>query len=185
MFNDMITDYLSIALLVGVLLVAAAIDHRYHRIPNLLTYPTMVIALTFHGLTNGLDGLLFSAGGVAMGIGILILPYMIGVMGAGDAKLLGAVGAILGARGVFITFLFTAVIGGAYALIVLIIRSEYRKDFIGRWGAVFKTFAFTGQFITIDAAKKVKAPELPYGIAIALGTLVYVILQLSGYRFPV
>ena len=66
MFDVMTIDNLLIAFLGGVLLVAAIHDRRSHRIPNLLTYPTMVIALTFHGLTNGLDGLLFSAGGLAL-----------------------------------------------------------------------------------------------------------------------
>jgi prepilin peptidase CpaA len=123
MFAIMTTDSFLIVFLGGVLLLAAIYDHRSQRIPNLLTYPTMVIGLAYHCLTSGLDGLLLSAGGLALGIGIFILPYLMGGMGAGDAKLMGAVGSILGPRGVFIAFLFTSLVGGIYVLLVLSVVS--------------------------------------------------------------
>jgi prepilin peptidase CpaA len=179
------SDSFLILLLGGALFLAAIYDRRSHRIPNLLTYPTMLMGLAYHCFTNGLDGFLFSTGGLALGIGIFILPYLMGGMGAGDAKLMGAVGSILGPRGVFIAFLFTGVVGGIYALLLLTIKHEYGKEFIGRCGKVLKTFIFTGQFVPIPASKKEEGPKLPYGIAIALGTLLYVFLKLSGYEFPV
>jgi len=113
-------DIYLIIFLSAVLIVASVNDLRFQKIPNLLTYPAMVVALVYHFVMNGLDGLLFSAGGLALGIAVFILPYLMGGMGAGDAKLMGTVGAILGARGVFIAFLFTAIIGGVYALIVVL-----------------------------------------------------------------
>ena len=167
------------------LLQATIYDRRAHRIPKLLTYPTMLVGLAYHCFTNGLDGFLLSAGGLALGIAIFILPYLMGGMGAGDAKLMGAVGSILGPRGVFMAFLFTGVVGGIYALILLINKYEYGKEFIGRCGTVLKTFLYTGHFVSLPASKKEEAPKLPYGIAIALGTLFYVLLKLSGYEFPV
>jgi prepilin peptidase CpaA len=185
MFATMSTDSFVIVFLGGVLLLAAIYDRRSHRIPNLLTYPTMVTGLAYHCLTSGLDGFLFSAGGLALGIGILILPYLMGAMGAGDAKLMGAVGSVLGPRGVFIALLFSGVVGGIYALIFLIINYEYGKEFIGKCGTVLKTFIYTGQFVSLPVSKKEEGPKLPYGIAIALGTLFYVFLELSGYEFPV
>ena len=50
---------------------------------------------------------------------LLIVFYLMGMMGAGDVKLMGAVGSILGPAGVFKAFLFTAIVGGIYAVIVL------------------------------------------------------------------
>ena len=185
MFAIMTTDSFLIVFLGGALLLAAIYDHRSQRIPNLLTYPTMVIGLAYHCLTSGLDGFLLSAGGLALGIGIFILPYLMGGMGAGDAKLMGAVGSILGPRGVFIAFLFTSLVGGIYALILLLIKLEYGKDCISRWGTVLKTFIFTGQFVPIPARKKEDGPKLHYGIAIALGTMFYVFFELLGYQLPV
>ena len=99
---------------------------------------------------------------------------------------MGAVGAILGARGVFIAFLFTAIIGGVYALILILIKRQHFKGFFTRQAATLKTFMFTGQFIPIPGDSKEKKPKLCYGIAIALGTLFSVFLEFSGYyKFPI
>ena len=115
--------YLIIFLSVA-LIVAATIDMRTYRIPNLLTYPTMLTALVYHTITNGLNGLIFSSLGLIVGMGLFSIPFFMGVMGAGDAKLMGAVGAVLGCRGVLNASLFTAVAGGVFALILLF--SHYR-----------------------------------------------------------
>ena len=179
-------DIYSAIFLSGVLIVAAANDLRFQKIPNLLTYPAMAVALVYHVVMNGLDGLLFSTAGLALGIAILIIPYLMGGMGAGDAKLMGTVGAILGARGVFIAFLFTAIIGGVYALIVVLIKRQHFKGFFTRQAATLKTFIFTKQFIPIPGDQNEKKPKLCYGIAIAIGTLFSVFLEFSGfYKFPI
>ena len=179
-------DIYSAIFLSGVLIFAAANDLRFQKIPNLLTYPAMAVALVYHVVMNGLDGLLFSTAGLALGIAILIIPYLMGGMGAGDAKLMGTVGAILGARGVFIAFLFTAIIGGVYALIVVFIKRQHFKGFFTRQAATLKTFIFTKQFIPIPGDQNEKKPKLCYGIAIALGTLFSVFLEFSGfYKFPI
>ena len=61
----------------GTVLIAAAVnDLRFQRIPNQLTYPSMGIALVYHFIMNGIDGLLFSAGGLALGIAVFIIPFL-------------------------------------------------------------------------------------------------------------
>lgn len=172
-------DVFLILLLSAILVVAAVQDLRFQKIPNLLTYPTMAIGLSCHGMTNGLDGLLFSAGGLALGIGIFILPYLMGGIGAGDAKLMGAAGAVLGLKGVFIAFLLTAIVGGVYALIILFINR--RKGFFSRLAATLKTFVFTRQLIPMPMAENKKKLKLCYGVAIASGTLLYIFLDVLGY----
>ena len=164
--NSLLTIFLII-----VLVIAAVIDIRVQKVPNLLTFPTMILALACHGVMNGLDGLLFSSGGLLLGIAIFILPYLMGVMGAGDAKLMGAVGAVLGPRGVFNAAVFTSVVGGIYALVLLLFHYRAHKCFIIRSATMLKTFAFTGQFIHIPPDENEKKPKLCYGIAIASGTL--------------
>jgi prepilin peptidase CpaA len=183
--NQAMTNFL-IILLTSILVVAAVLDLRFQKIPNLLTYPTMGIALICHFVTDSLAGLLFSLGGLAIGIAVLILPYLMGGMGAGDAKLMGAAGAVLGPKGVFMAFLFTAVVGGAYALLLLLINRGYAKRFMKRHVTTFKTFTLTRQFIPVPAdkdEKDEKKPKMCYGIAIAIGTLSYMFLGLLGYDF--
>jgi prepilin peptidase CpaA len=179
-------DLYSVIFLSGILIAAVANDLRCQKIPNLLTYPAMGIALVYHFIMSGPDGLLFSAGGLALGIAVFILPYLMGGMGAGDAKLMGAVGAILGAKGVFVAFLFTAIAGGIYALILLLCNRQYSRGLFAKQSTTLKRFMFTKQFIAIPADENKKKPKLCYGAAIAVGTLLSVFLEFSGYwKFPI
>jgi prepilin peptidase CpaA len=175
-------DIFLIILLSTALIFSAIQDLRVQKIPNLITYPTMGIGLVYHSITNGLDGFFMALAGLVVGTALLILPYIMGGMGAGDAKLMGAVGAVLGPKGVFTAFLFIAVVGGVYALMLLLIRRQHSKGLIARHATTLKTFAFTRQFIPIPAAEDEKKPKLCYGVAIALGTLLYISLDLSGYH---
>ncbi|RZB37646.1 MAG: prepilin peptidase CpaA [Desulfobacteraceae bacterium Eth-SRB2] len=145
----------------------------------------MVVGLTYHSVANGWSGLIFSSMGLTIGIAIFLVSYLMGGMGAGDAKLMGAVGAMIGPKGVMIACLFTAVVGGIYALIVLLFNMQYLKGFITRSAITVKAFAFTRNFIPIPADESEKKPRLCYGIAIAIGTLFYVFIEGFGYQFPV
>jgi prepilin peptidase CpaA len=169
--------------LLSVLLVAAVYDLTVNKIPNLLTYPTMAFAIIYHGVTKGPVGLIFSAGGLVLGIALLILPYWVGEMGAGDAKLMGAVGAVLGPEGVFIAFLLTALAGGIYATIVLIYHYKYSYHLFKRVSTMLKHFILTKNFIYINSNKKVDKPMLCYAIAIFFGTFFYILYDLSGYNW--
>jgi len=165
------------------LIIAAVIDFRINKIPNLLTFPTMILGLAGQSFFNGLDGFLFSLAGLFLGIAIFIIPYLMGGMGAADAKLMGAVGAIIGLEGVFMAAIFTAISGGVYALLLLLINAGYARGFFTRHLVSLKTLVFTGQFIPIPAAGNEKVPRLSYGIAIAVGTLFYILLEITGRNF--
>jgi len=168
------------------MLIAAAIfDLRYQKIPNKLTFPLVIIALSYFGVTRGLEGLLFSAGGMGLGIGILFVPYLMGGMGAGDVKLLGGVGAVLGPLGVFNAFVLTAFIGGIYAVLLVAVNYKHAKRFVVRLTTMFKTFVHTGQLIYIPAHKEEKRLKLCYGIAIALGALCTIAWKFSHQSFPI
>jgi prepilin peptidase CpaA len=176
------TDPFLTLFLSSILVVAAITDLRTQKIPNLLTFSTMFLGLVYHSITNGWNGLLFSFEGLLLGIGVLIVPYLMGGMGAGDAKLMGAIGAMIGPKGVFIAFLYTAIVGGVYALILLLFNMEYFKDFIKRSSITIKSFALTRQFISVPAEKSEKKPKLCYGVAIAIGTFSYFLLEYYGYN---
>jgi prepilin peptidase CpaA len=166
-----------------VLIAAAVFDLRYQKIPNALTFPTILIALAYAGFARGLDGLLFSAGGLVLGMGILIVPYLMGGMGAGDVKLLGAVGAILGPLGVVNAFVLTAFIGVIYAGLFVLLRYRRTGGFAARLATMFKTYLRTGQLIYIPTPEGEEKPKLCYGIAIALGALCTIGWKLSHHSF--
>ena len=171
--------------LVCILILCAIIDCYSHKIPNLLTYPTIILALLYNFFYYGIDGLLFSIIGLLLGIIILGIFYIFGVMGAGDVKLMGAVGAVFGPKNALNSFLFTGIIGGIYAMMVLIFRFKTSRRLFNRIIITIKTLLFTGNFSLIPAGEEEKTPKLCYGIAIALGALITILLKAGHYSLPI
>ena len=164
-----------------VLFVAVTIDLRTQRIPNLLTFPAAALTLIYCSITNGLNGFLFSAVGLLVGISLFIIPYLLGGMGAGDAKLMGVVGSVLGAKGVFYAFLFSAIVGGIYAIILTIIHRQQFRGFYRKQLVALINFFLIRKYIPEPGDADLKKPRLCYGLAIALGTGIYIVFNLSHH----
>lgn len=163
--------------------IAALWDVKTQKIPNLLTFPMMVFGFAYHGVTSGLTGLGFSAAGLGVGIVIFLIPYLMGGMGAGDAKLMGAAGAVLGAKGVIVAAALSMAFGGVYAMCLLVIHHDFSRSLLRRVGISLKTFLLTGHVISIPSGKEEKKPVLYYGVPIALGTISYMYLRITGSDF--
>jgi len=177
-------DLFLLTLLGSALVISAIDDLRRGKIPNMVTYPTMGLALGYHFISNGLSGLAFSAGGLGLGIGLFIIPYLMGGMGAGDVKLMGAAGAVLGAKGISIAAIMVILSGGIYGVILFLMYPKYLLSFLKRLWLTMKTLFLTCQFIPIPPEKDPNRPVLRYALPIALGTMCYVCLKLTGsYSF--
>ena len=157
-------------LLLGVLAVAVVTDIRGQKIPNLLTFPAMLLAFSYHAMTRGPDGILFSLAGFALGLGVMFVPYLAGVMGAGDVKLMAAVGAFLGVSGTLNAFLLTSIFGGVYALIVLMTHFSTLKTVLRALWDSLNVFILAKRFVYVPHRDK-HLPRLCYGVAIAAGTI--------------
>ncbi len=164
-----------ILFLIVILLIAVIYDIRFQKIPNWLTFPTMAAGIVFYTYTTGLKGLIFSVEGILLGMAVFMVFYVCAGMGAGDVKLMGAIGSILGSKGVFAAFLGTALVGGIYAIILLKLHGHL-KETAKRYGEILKAFLFTGKFVYLPPDAGTKLPVLHYGIAIALGTLFSIII---------
>jgi len=163
-------SFINITLFI-ILLIAVLTDLSQRRIPNLLTFPAMLLGVLAHSYQSGVGGMLFSTGGLALGLGLLLIFYIFGMMGAGDVKLMGAVGSFLGPMGVFQAFLFTALAGGLYAVVVLALKGELVR-FLTRLGmSLYLSIAQRKPALLPDEAAK-ELPVLCYGVAIAVGTTV-------------
>ncbi len=171
-------DLFTAAMLGPVLTVAVYTDLRSQRIPNGLTFPAMACALAYHGLTNGPQGLLFALSGLGLGLGMMLGPFLIGCMGAGDVKLMAVVGAFLGPQQGLAAFLYTCLAGGLYATIILARRSDvFSRVFKALWASLW-LFATTRRLQYAPVALGAGLPKLCYGLAIAAGTLVQVLASL-------
>jgi prepilin peptidase CpaA len=157
--------------------VGAIIDLRTRRIPNVLTFGGAAAALAYQTWTGGLVGLGHGAAGWAIGVAFLLPIFLLGGMGAGDVKLLGAVGAWLGPMGAVRSGLFSVLAGGVLALVVGAWHGYLGKAFSNLW-ALLGFWRATGVrplpgLTVYDAV----GPRLAYGVAIAAGTAAAVLLK--------
>lgn len=158
------------ALALAVAAVAACTDLRARRIPNLLTLPAAVGGLALNAAFRGPEGLWASAAGWGLGCALLLPLFLLRGLGAGDVKLVAALGALRGPEFVLFTCLWAGVVGGPMALAGLL-RSR-RLGLALAHLYLFKFFPHPGgSFIT--------AGRIPYAPAIALGAL----LAAGGVRW--
>src|SRR5690349_1365341 len=128
-----------VAILIGLLVVTAAIiDIRSRRIPNWLTLSGIIVGFALNALLAypfPLEGLKNAGLGMLFAFGVYFVLYLIRAMGAGDVKLMAAVGAILASPALwFRLFIVVALIGGVFALALLLAKGRLRKTF---WNVAF------------------------------------------------
>lgn len=158
----------------AVALLAAAIDAQHRRIPNWLTFGAWLAALPLQVAIDGLGhGALVWGAGWLTGLAIFLPFYALRGMAAGDVKLMAAVGAWLGASMAIEIALATFVIGGLWALAITI-RTRRMAQLRRNLRSVLLT---SGQISRqaptpdADADASWSVGSLPYGVAIAAGTI--------------
>ena len=156
----------------SLVLLACIPDLRTRRIPNALTFGAAAVALAFHAATGGLPGLGMSVGGWLLGVALFLPMFALRGMGAGDVKLLAAVGAWLGPDQVIQVALITAIAGGVLALITAV-RYGYLRTAVRNIYALLMYWRISGvrpmNEVTLMGSR---GPRLAYAVPIAAGTLV-------------
>lgn len=114
-------------IVIAIALAACVTDLRSRRIPNILTFGGALAGIVFHLIVGSVDGLFLSVSGWAVGVAVFLLPFALGGMGAGDVKLVAALGAWLGPMDTFWLGMYSALAGGVAAL-VLALASGYLRQ---------------------------------------------------------
>jgi prepilin peptidase CpaA len=146
----------------------AWLDLRTRRIPNSLTLGTALVGLGFQWGYGGWGGLVNGLGGLAVGFGLLVLPYALGGVGAGDVKALAALGAWMNPVQTMYLFCYMALAGGGMALGMLFWKGQlldtlrHCRDWI-----LSRIFPYSYDLPADTLAEK--STRLPYGPALALG----------------
>ncbi|MFZ0942276.1 MAG: prepilin peptidase [Syntrophobacteraceae bacterium] len=174
----------ALAGLIVVLIFALITDIRSHKIPNWLTYPTIFLAILLYLDVDGLRGMLFSAEGLGLGIVLLMPFYMLGGMAAGDVKLMGVVGAVLGPGHLCYAFLSTAIAGGIYALILLLSHPVRRKELASELYSALRALVLTKEPRFPRTYAHGEGFKLYYGVAICTGTLAYILFEVYRGNIP-
>ena len=155
----------------AVAVAASVIDVQQRRIPNWLTYSAIVMGLLLRAYYFGWKGMLTAVSGCLLAGGIVLVFYAVRAMGAGDLKLLAAIGSLVGPHYTVIILLATAIAGGVLAIIYAAYRGRMRATF-SNVGSVMKFHAWGG--LQAHPELNLDNPDtlrLPYGLAIAAGTL--------------
>jgi prepilin peptidase CpaA len=151
---------------------AALLDWRSRRIPNWLTVPGLLLGVAVHAMLSGWRGALFALEGAGLALVILLPLVMLRGLGAGDWKLMGAVGALLGPV-MFLFVLFGSVFASGLMAIVQVMRTGRVLQTLENLWILMKGFFSFGlranPHISLDNPKLMK---LPFGIAVAAATLI-------------
>ena len=164
---------------------AAICDFRSQRIPNWLVLCGALFGVIYNTAfpPSPHNTILFPLAGLGLGL-LLFLPlYLIRAMGAGDVKLVAMVGAFLGPGDTFYAVLAVMIAGGVLAVCYVLakgvatrmarnIASLFQLGFLSAVGG-------TKPNLQIDAG--MSAGKLPYGVAIAAGTIGYLVLHQLGF----
>lgn len=159
------------AIIVVFVCTAAWWDATAGRIPNELTVTGLAAALILR-VPLGFDQFLQGLGGLGLALGASVVLYALRAIGGGDVKLLAGVGAFLGSAEILGALGLIAVLGAAYALLTVSLRGLLPL-------LVFNTLDLIKSWLTLGRAgpiRKLESPNaltIPYGVPIALGTLIW------------
>ena len=171
------------AVLVPGLLLASWIDFTERRVPNWLNLALILAGFAAQFAFVGWAGVTAGFWGMWTGFGLLIVPWMMHAMGAGDVKLMAAIGVWLGPLLTLYSFALGAVLGGVTAVIMILSarrlgsacanlaiimdKCSSRQTLFSEFGSV-KSFGSSGQL-------------LPYGIPLTAGTLLILSAKMFGW----
>jgi len=109
--------------------IAAFTDVWNFKVYNLLTIPLMASGLAYHAMLSGTPGLVASLAGLVFSLGVFLIPYSLGAIGAGDVKFMAGVGAWLGSAGIVYVTLCGCLLTGVYSVGVIL----YHRQLRGTW----------------------------------------------------
>ena len=165
------------AIALAIALVGGMHDLLTKKIPNWLTLPAMALGLLAQIWLGGWMGGLQALAGVAVAFALYFPVHFLGYMGAGDVKLLMAVGAWLGGRDCLHVAALAIVLGAAYALVEII----WHRRLLA---VIRATYSFLRSiFVPVLVVEKLRLDEnrkFAFGICVAGGVAGMIYLRHSG-----
>ena len=168
-----------IGLTVALAIVAGVLDWRSRRIPNWLTVPGLFVGIIANTAVSGWSGAKASLLGAGLGL-LLLLPFvLIRSLGAGDWKLIGALGAFLGPGNLLDVLLVTVLLAGLMALALVIWKGRLKQtmqNILHILGSFF-SLHLPGPEVSLDSQQSLK---IPFGVAVAAAVVLFSVRQLWG-----
>ncbi len=165
-------------LLAALVVAAAVFDVRTHKIPNALNLAGILAGFTAGLALDGMAGLKRAGLGFALGFGVYFAMYLLRAMGAGDVKLMAAVGSIVGPGNWFALFVFTSVLGGILALGLVIQKGRLSKTLWNVWFLLrdLARLRSPARNPELDVRSE-ESVKLEHAVSIALGSMAFLYLS--------
>jgi prepilin peptidase CpaA len=152
--------------------IAAAMDWRTRKIPNWITVPSIVAGITLRTVLDGWPGVKASLEGVGLALALLLPLVLMRALGAGDWKLMGAVGAFVGPV-LFVFIFFGSIFVSGLMSAVQTIKTRRVKETLRNIVELVRGFAIFGfqpnPQISLDNPRLLK---IPFGVAVAASTAI-------------
>ena len=161
------SNLLVVTAVAAVTAIAAVVDIRTRRVPNWLTFGAAAFGIAMATVRPDGVGVAGAFEGLLVGLLLMLPGHVIGKTGAGDVKLLAALGTLLGPKAIVMAFLYSAVAGGGLAMLVAIQRRRLRETLEGT-----ATLVCTGGANAGELEKPSTNNRFAYAPAIAVGALI-------------
>lgn len=175
--------HVTAAVLVPGILLASWIDYAQRRVPNWLNGALILAGFAAQCAFRGAAGLESGFGGMLVGFGLLIVPWMIHGMGAGDVKLMAAIGVWIGPLLTLYSFVLGALIGGIAAVAMILSTGRLRMACVNLSVILSKCSSGQTMFSEFGSAKSFgnSSQLLPYGVPLTAGTLLVLAAKGLGW----
>ncbi len=152
--------------------IAGFTDWRSRRIPNWLTVCGLVLGIVVNSMTRGWLGAKDSLLGASLGLALLLPFVLLRSLGAGDWKLVGALGAFLGPSRLITVLFATVLVAGVMALILVIWKRRLGQTLrnMARMCAAIFSFHLPGPEVSLDNPQALK---VPFGVAAAIAVFLH------------
>ncbi|TWT45959.1 Type IV leader peptidase family protein [Phycisphaerae bacterium RAS1] len=173
---------LTLALLIPATLYASWIDFAERRVPNWLNAAIAVTGLGAQFACFGVNGVGWGLAGLLVGFCVLIVPWVMHGMGAGDVKLMAAIGAWLGPWLTLISFAAGAIIGGIAAVVMIVSTNRAVHALANLQTIMTKMKRLDTAFGEFGGAKTFgnTSQLLPYGVPLTAGTIAVLLTYYCG-----
>lgn len=168
---------------------ASVVDVRRGLVPNWLTLPVVLAALVIHTLAGRLAGGSWWSGGgdwqglsgALLGLAVGYLPMAVcqlaGGIGGGDAKLMGAVGALIGGWAAVHVLVLSFLAAALIAVVIMIRRRVVRQTLRRVWHTLM--LVLSGVKPADPTAKD--SPKVPFAVAVWIAAAVLLLATVTGH----
>lgn len=153
-------------------LICAYTDLKVKKVYNVVTLPLVLLGMIYHIAVEGGVGFLFSLFGIIVTLPLLLL-FSLRMLGAGDIKLLMALGAWWGMEALLLIGLYSLVVAGIIAFVIMLLRGNLKERFKVLL-TYFLSVLLLRKGLEYHVLSDAKSAHFPLAPAIALGLLIYV-----------